>query len=111
MVYTSLILKQKPEVFKQFDKWKETLNNQNINQRTIFNQPIKLTIDTKLRNFQYKYLMHILPKNSFLHKCNLVQSTLCDFCNMHIETNIHLLWDCHPIQKFWTDIKNFIYDK
>jgi hypothetical protein len=79
MVYKSLILKHKPEVFKQFDKWKVTLNNQNINQRTIFSQPIKLTIDTKLRNFQYKYLMHILQKNTFLHKCNLVSTTLCDF--------------------------------
>jgi len=111
MVYKSLILKHKPEVFKQFDKWKVTLNNQNINQRTIFSQPIKLTIDTKLRNFQYKYLMHILPNNTFLHKCNLVPSTLCDFCHMHTETDIHVFWDCHPIQKFWMDIQNFIYDK
>ena len=55
--------------------------------------------------------MHILPNNTYLHKCNLVPSTLCDFCNMYSETTIHVFWDCHLIQKFWMDIKNFIDNK
>ena len=47
-------------------------------------------IDMKLRNFQYKYLMRIVPKNKYLFKCKLAPTILYDFCAMQEETNAHL---------------------
>lgn len=37
-----------------------------MNWKTLFTQPIKLTIETKLREFQYEYVMHIVSNNEFL---------------------------------------------
>ena len=48
------------------------------------------TVDVKLRNFNYNYLMRIIPNNRYLFKCKLFPSVLCDFCSMQKETNVHL---------------------
>jgi len=39
-----------------------------FNWKNIFGQIMNITIDTKLRSFQYKYLMHIVPNNEKLLK-------------------------------------------
>ena len=76
--------------------------------KSIFVKPLLLTNDTKLREFQYKYLIRIIPNNSFLLKCGLKPSNLCDFCCMTIDSNIHMFWDCTTIQTFWHDLKLYI---
>ncbi len=50
---------------KHILKWENELNNENIEWDYIFSLPYKNTISTKLRAFQYKYLMRIIPNNSF----------------------------------------------
>ena len=72
---------------------------------------MKITIDTKLRSFQYKYLMHILPNNETLFKYGMTESSLCDFCSTSTETNIHLVWGCTHTQPFWCQINNFLNEK
>ena len=62
----------------------------------------------KIRDFQYKYLKRIIPTNHFLNKCKLVSSSLCDFCNMEIETLNHLFWECRHVQSFWMQLKEFL---
>ena len=79
----------------------------NLNWKNIHSLPFKSTIDTKLRSFQYKYIMRILPTNQFLSKCNIINSSLCDFCNRQPETLEHLFWECHFVRAFWTQIHNF----
>ena len=58
------------------------------------------TNDIKLHNFQYKYLIRIIPTNKFLVKRRFVSSPLCEFCNMEIETFLHLLGECTYVQPF-----------
>ncbi len=55
------------------------------------------TIDMSLRSFQYKFIMRIVPTNTYLFKCKLSNSTLCDFCQSHIETIDHLFWKCQHV--------------
>ena len=86
-------------------KWEETFNN--LNWKLIHQIPFKSTIDTKLRCFQYKCLMRILPTNVFLFKCNIVNSSLCDFCDRYPETFEHLFWECHYVRSFWTQLHNY----
>ena len=74
-------------------------------------QSFYCTIDQKLRNFQYKYLMQIVRTNDFLLKCKLVQSNICDFCNMHVETVQHLFWECMYTQNFWQKLVDFLKSK
>ena len=70
--------------------------------------PIKSTIDTKLRDFQFKFLKRIIPTNTFLFKCNISSSNLCDFCSSDIETVKHLFWECQFSQQFWLQLKTFL---
>ena len=54
--------------------------------------------------------MRTLPKNTFLLKCNIAISALCEFCNMELETINHLFWECLYVQQFWTELSNFLKD-
>ena len=79
-----------------------------INWKIVHTIPLKSVINTKLRAFQYKYLMKIVPNNRFIYKCNLTNTSLCDFCNMHIECNKHLFWECQWSRSFWTELEVFL---
>lgn len=89
---------------KVLQKWMKT----DIDWKEIFITPITCTIDTKLREFQYKYIMRIVPNNVFLFKCKLVPSNLCDFCSMATETVKHMFWECYIIQKFWVELHRYL---
>ena len=69
---------------------------------------INCTVDVKLRNFNYKYLMRIVPNNKYLFKCKLAPSVLCDFCARHEETNAHLFWECWYVQDLWSQIQEIL---
>ena len=53
--------------------------------------PRMVTIDTKLRIFQYKILNHILFVNKMLFKFRKVESPLCSFCKAEDETYISFI--------------------
>ena len=93
---------------KQEKKWEDILNDTVLDWKNIYLTPIKSTIDTILRDFQYKFLMQIIPTNSFLLKCKISNTNLCDFCNRNIETVKHLFWECHHSQHFWSQLKTFL---
>ena len=98
--------KQEIKTPKPQQKWNETFLNSNLNWKAIFLAAQKSTIDIKLRNFQYKHLMRIIPTNQFLTKGHITSSTLCDFYNMEIETLFHLFWEYIYVQEFWTSLRN-----
>ena len=77
----------------------------------IYKCPYTLTIDTKLRAFQYKYILKILPDNSFLYKYCSVPSSLCDFCFMTRGSLSHMFWECHIIQALWRNVTVFLQNK
>ena len=66
------------------------------------------TVDVKLRNFNNKYLMRIVPNHKYLFKCRLAPSVLCDFCSRNEETNVHLFWQCWYVQDFWSKIQEIL---
>ena len=94
----------------QETKWEDKLSSE-LDWKNIFRQILKITIDTKLRSFQYKYLMHIVPNNEKLFKYGMIESSLCDFCNSSTESNIHLFWECSYIQPFWCEITRFLNER
>ena len=82
--------------------------NETLNWKTIYTNTLVAINDIKLRNFQYKFIMRIIPTNKFLQKCGIADSALCDFCNMIIETTDNLFWECTHTQEFWTELCNFL---
>ena len=52
--------------------------------------------------------MRIVPNNKFLYRCNITNTSLCDFCSMNIETNKHLFWECTVSRGLWTELEIFL---
>ena len=73
------------------------------NWNEIYHLPFKVTIDCKLREFQFKILHNILYTNARLSKMNIptVDNALCSFCKNKEETLLHILHDCQHVQLFW----------
>jgi len=78
-VYETLIKQNLPNEIKAQTKWATQLTYENINWKEIYRMPIKLTIDTKLRDFQLKLFHQIIPANTILFKCNITSFSLCEF--------------------------------
>ena len=86
-------------------KWTNRILGQTIVKDSAYLMVFRCTNYLKLRNFQYKYLMCIVPNNIYLFKCKIVPTVLCDFCTMQEENNAHLFWDIYS-QEFWSHIRN-----
>ena len=74
----------------------------------IYLLPFKTTLDTKLREFQYKILNRILYTNKMLFKFKKVDSPFCDFCEKELETIEHLFFHCTKVSMFWNDLKSVL---
>ena len=109
-LYSTQLKETSQERLKSEVKWTKDFQNYDIVWELAYQMSHRCTIDIKLRNFQYKYLMRIIPNNKYLFKCKLVPTVLCDFCAMQEETNAHLFWDCHFVQGYWSKIQKFLQD-
>ena len=107
-VYNNFMRCSQGAVSKAEIKWNEQFSDETLQWKNIYLTVFKSTNDIKLRNFQYKYLMRIVPTNQFLTKCNIVGSALCEFCSMEIETVSHLFWECAHVQQFWTSVADLL---
>lgn len=67
--------------------------------------PFLCSLETKLREFQYKVLNRILFTKSLLYKIKMVDSPLCSLCSMQDETIEHLFFHCDKVRLFWEDLK------
>ena len=72
----------------------------------IYDLPSKITVDTRLRVFQYKILNNILYLNEKLFDFGLVDSEKCRFCLVSNETTIHIFSECPIVKELW----NCLYD-
>ena len=107
-VYNNFMRYSQGAVSKAEIKWKKQFSDETLQWKNIYLTVFKSTNDIKLRNFQYKYIMHIVPTNQFLTKCNIVGSALCEFCSMEIETISHMFWECAHVQQFWTSVADLL---
>ena len=90
-IYDSLIFKisNTPTAQKKYNEIFNT-NTFQLDWEKICLLPYETTLDTKLREFQYKILNRILYTNDMLFKFKKVESPLCDFCGNEMETLEHL---------------------
>ena len=106
--FYSILLKRKfvrptAEIkFEQLDYLRDT----EINWKQVWHLPYKVTIEEKLRVFQFKILHRIIATNLFLFKNKVRTDNTCGHCGQ-IETVEHLFWHCEIAQKLWKDVENF----
>ena len=78
-----------PPTSRKLRSNKFSTDDQNI-WSSVYLLPASVTLDTKIRMFQYKILNNILYLNQRLYHINLVESPLCSLCNREIESISHL---------------------
>ena len=73
-----------------------------------YSLPFKATIDTKLREFQFKLLYGILYTNYDLFRMTspMVDNPRCTFCQRGLETRDHLFYQCEFSRLFLTSFQN-----
>ena len=76
-----------------------------IDSKTIYMLPRRVTKDLRLRVFQYKLLNSVLYLNKMLFRFEKIDSPLCSFCKMIGETVLHLFYSWKtflgPIKRFY----------
>ena len=72
-----------------------------VDWKKIYSLPFNVTMETKLREFQYKLLDDIVFTKEKLLRFKMIDSPLCTFCKKEIESFEHLLWKCSITEGFW----------
>ena len=67
--------------------------------KSIFLLPRKVTVDTKIRMFQYIILNNTLYLNRILYLMKKVESPLCSMCDTEVETMAHMTIHCKYSKK------------
>ena len=90
-----------------FNKW-ENQFGERVEWEKVFSNIPKLTIDTQIRNFQFKILHNIYPNNYILSKMGIKESPLCNLCSPFRDSLIHYIWECNKSQQFWRSVAEWI---
>ena len=75
---------------------------------SLFRNINKLTVCTKLRSFQYKFLLRAIVTNVDLKYNGIRQDANCTFCNLEKETIQHLFVNCIYVKPLWQFVKKII---
>lgn len=108
----SIIIKPNVTIAKNTQaKWAEKLetNIEPEKWKNIYTYPMKYIKETKLRALQFKIVHYILPTNVFLYKAKLKITPNCTFCQIHLETIEHLLWDCVKSKTIWLQMEDYLH--
>ena len=68
------------------------------------------TLDTKIREFQYKILNCILFTNMKLNLIGVVKLPNCTFCQEAAESVEHLAFSCRIPSEFWKHVLSWLRD-
>ena len=81
---------------------------ENVDWTICFKNAQNIPIDTKTREFEFKFLHDVLVNIFWLKKWSLAATDECSFCKTSSETILHLFWHCECSQTFWADF-NHVY--
>ena len=85
-------------------KWQDMFPQKEFKWESIFYNAFKICKDNTLQNFHLNFLHRNIASNKYLFQCKLIESSLCDFCNMAVECMDHMFWNYDKIQHFWHEI-------
>ena len=82
-------------------KFKEKFPQFPFDWKKIYSLPFTDTIETKIREFQYKVLNNIVFTNEKLFRLKMKDSPSCTFCKREVESFEHLFFYCDVTKTFW----------
>ena len=66
------------------------LSKQVLNVKDTYELPFKVTVESKLRSFQFKIIHNIIPTNLSLYKMNIKEKPQCEHCLFQNENLVHV---------------------
>ena len=93
--------KLSPEKFDDYD----------FNWNLIYRIPRIATLDTKIRNIQYKLLNNVLYFNKKLFQFGIISQSKCSFCELYDETPHHIFYECTYAQNLWNRLRLHLSEK
>ena len=82
-------------------------SNFNLDWKSIYLLPRRVTLDTNLRMFQYKLLNNVLYLNKMLFRFKKVDSPLCSYCNEEEKTPLYLFHSCSKTKQLWNKLRQY----
>ena len=76
----------------------------------IYSLSLKVSLETKIREFQYKVLNNLVFTNEKLFKIKMIDSPQCTFCKNEIESLEHLLYSCEITRSFWVALRSWLME-
>jgi len=83
----------------------------NLGWEDIYRYAFNSLIDTRSKEFQYKFIHDVLVNRYWLCKWNITESSICRLCGDDVENLLHMFWECLFIKKFWLDFNVFWYEQ
>jgi len=78
---------------------------------TIYTYPFKYLIDTKSKDFQYKFLHDVIVNMYWLEKWKISDTNLCRLCHKEVEKVDHMFWTCELVMPFWDHFNDYMEPK
>ena len=76
----------------------------------IYSLSLKVSLETKIREFQYTVLNNLVFTNEKLFKIKMIDSPQCTFCKNEIESLEHLLYSCEITRSFWVAPRSWLME-
>lgn len=93
-------------------KWSEYFSHEIINKEiwlTGFHTMYRITKNSKLLQFQFNMLHHVVITREKVYTSGIVDSDVCRFCLEDIETLEHVFFECEIVKLFWAKIQEWVY--
>ena len=75
-------------------------SNIDIDWKSVYSLSFRTTLESKLREFQFKILNRIVFTNEKLFRFGMAESPFCAFCQTEVESVEHLLFSCRVSSSF-----------
>ena len=105
--FYGLLISCKSTESRGFTKLKSKFSIDDVETKKAFSLIRTCICETYVQCFQFKILNDILFTNSRLVKIGLIQSDLCTFCNIGVETVDHLFFYCVYSRVFWDEFESY----
>ena len=105
--FYGLLISCKSTESRGFTKLKSKFSIDDVETKKAFSLIRTCICETYVQCFQFKILNDILFTNSRLAKIGLIQSDLCTFCNIGVETVDHLFFYCVYSRVFWDEFESY----
>ena len=105
-----IFLQQKQIAPTAKQKLTNKYSNIEIDWEKVYTLAFQCTLDTKIREFQYKILNCIIFTNEKLNLIGVVESPNCTFCQEATESVEHLLFSCRITSNFWKHVLSWLRD-